>query len=87
MLFAKLMMLDTIRVGLKTGTYKLLVIANAGEMSSFKPEDYYDKTVSLADQVDKPAGQVGEKGFVMTNIARDVEIKKTAGEWWSKPVF
>ena len=69
---------DTIRVGLKTGTYKLLVIANAGEMSSFKPEDYYDKTVSLADQVDKPAGQVGEKGFVMTNIARGVEIKKTA---------
>lgn len=61
---------DTIRVGLKTGTYKLLVIANAGEMSSFKPEDYYDKTVSLA-------GQVGGKGFIMTNIARDVEIRKT----------
>ena len=69
---------DTIRVGLKTGTYKLLVIANAGEMSSFKPEDYYDKTVSLADQVGKLAGQVGEKGFIMTNIARDVEIEKTA---------
>lgn len=69
---------DTIRVGLKTGTYKLLVIANAGEMSSFKPEDYYDKTVSLADQVGKPAGQVGEKGFIMTNIAQNVEIKKTA---------
>lgn len=69
---------DTIRVGLKTGTYKLLVIANAGEMSSFKPEAYYDKTVSLADQVGKPAGQVGEKGFIMTNIARDVEIKKIA---------
>lgn len=69
---------DTIRVGLKTGTYKLLVIANAGEMSSFKPEDYYDKTVSLADQVGKPAGQVGEKGFIMTNIAQDVEIRKTA---------
>lgn len=69
---------DTIRVGLKTGTYKLLVIANAGKMSSFKPEDYYDKTVSLADQVGKPAGQVGGKGFIMTNIARDVEIKKTA---------
>lgn len=69
---------DTIRVGLKTGTYKLLVIANAGEISSFKPDDYYDKTVSLADQVGKPAGQVGEKGFIMTNIAQDVEIKKTA---------
>lgn len=69
---------DTIRVGLKTGTYKLLVIANAGEMSSFKPEDYYDKTVSLAGQVGKPAGQVGEKGFIMTNIAQNVEIKKTA---------
>ncbi|UBD76684.1 hypothetical protein K6V26_10370 [Parabacteroides goldsteinii] len=69
---------DTIRVGLKTGTYKLLVIANAGEMSSFKPEKYYDKTVSLADQVGKSAGQVGEKGFIMTNIAQDVEIKKTA---------
>ena len=68
---------DTIRVGLKTGTYKLLVIANAGEMSSFKPDDYYDKTVSLAGQVGKPAGQVGEKGFIMTNIARDVEIRKT----------
>lgn len=69
---------DTIRVGLKTGTYKLLVIANAGEMSSFKPENYYDKTVSLADQVGKLAGQVGEKGFIMTNIARDIKIEKTA---------
>ena len=69
---------DTVRVGLKTGTYRLLVIANAGEISSFTPKDYYDKTISLADQVDESTGQVGKKGFIMTNIARDVKIEKTA---------
>lgn len=68
---------DTVRVGLKTGTYRLLVIANAGNISSFTPKDYYDKIISLAGQVGESAGRVGTKGLVMSNIARDVTIGKT----------
>lgn len=57
---------DTIRVGLKTGDYRMLVIANAGNISSFDPQTYYDQIATLADQR-------GQNGFVMTNIP---EVKK-----------
>lgn len=57
---------DTIRVGLKTGNYRMLVIANAGNISSFDPDTYYKKIATLDDQGE-------ENGFVMTNIP---EVKK-----------
>lgn len=60
---------DTIRVGLKTGAYRMLVIANVGNISSFDPQTYYDQIATLADQG-------GKNGFVMTNIPEVKEIDK-----------
>lgn len=60
---------DTIRVGLKTGEFKMLVIANAGDISSFDPQIYYDRIATLAEQG-------GKKGFVMTNIPENMNITK-----------
>lgn len=60
---------DTIRVGLKTGDYRMLVIANAGNISSFDPQTYYDQIATLANQG-------GKNGFVMTNIPEVKEIDK-----------
>lgn len=57
---------DTIRVGLKTGNYRMLVIANAGNISSFDPQTYYDQIARLDNQREA-------NGFVMTNIP---EVKK-----------
>lgn len=59
---------DTIRVGLKTGEFKMLVIANAGDISSFDPQTYYNRIATLAEQG-------GNKGFVMTNIPENQTIK------------
>lgn len=56
----------TVRVALKTGTYKMLVMANTEELNSFIPADYYNLIATLSEQGD---------AFVMSNIARDVEIK------------
>lgn len=60
---------DTIRVGLKTGAYRMLVIANAGNISSFDPQTYYDQIATLANQRE-------ENGFVMTNIPEVKNILK-----------
>lgn len=60
---------DTISVGLKTGAYRMLVIANAGNISSFDPQTYYDQIATLTNQG-------GENGFVMTNIPEVKEIDK-----------
>lgn len=62
----------TARVGLKTGTYKMLLLANTEKISSFKPSDYYDKLIASLDK------QGGKNGFVMSNIPTSVEIR--AGE-------
>lgn len=59
--------MDTIRVGLKTGEFKMLVIANAGDISSFDPQTYYNRIATLAEQG-------GGKGFVMTNIPENQTI-------------
>lgn len=56
-----------VSVALKTGEYKMLVIANTAEKNSFIPSDYYELITSLSEQG-------GEKGFVMSNIARNVVI-------------
>ena len=61
----------TARVGLKTGTYKMLLIANTDEVASFDPAVYYALTTSLGVQG-------ADKGFVMTNAAEEIEIQ--AGE-------
>lgn len=61
----------TARVGLKTGTYKMLLLANTKEVSSFKPSDYYAVIANLENQG-------GKNGFVMSNIAEDITIN--AGE-------
>lgn len=57
----------TARVGLKTGTYKMLLIANTDEVASFDPAVYYGLTTSLQEQG-------AEKGFVMSNLPEDVTI-------------
>lgn len=62
---------NKVTVALKTGTYKMLVMANTKEVNSFVPKDYYDLITSLSEQ--------GE-GFVMSNIARDVEILSIEGD-------
>lgn len=60
-----------VTVALKTGEYKMLVMANTKEVNSFSPKDYYGLNTSLSEQ--------GE-GFVMSNIARNVEIKAIDGD-------
>lgn len=62
----------TARVGLKTGTYKMLLLANTEKIASFKPSDYYDGIIASLEK------QGGENGFIMTNIPQNVEI--VAGE-------
>lgn len=62
---------NKVTVALKTGTYKMLVMANTKEVNSFIPKDYYDLIASLPEQG-------GEKGFVMSNIVRDVDIEAGA---------
>ncbi|KKB51095.1 hypothetical protein HMPREF1212_01824 [Parabacteroides sp. HGS0025] len=62
-----------VTVALKTGIYKMLVMANTKEVNSFIPKDYYDLIASLPEQG-------GENGFVMSNIAQDVEIKAIEGD-------
>lgn len=62
---------NKVTVALKTGTYKMLVMANIKEVNSFIPKDYYDLITSLSEQ--------GE-GFVMSNIVRDVEIRPIEGD-------
>lgn len=62
---------NKVTVALKTGTYKMLVMANTEEVNSFIPKDYYDLIASLPEQG-------GENGFVMSNIARDVDIEAGA---------
>lgn len=64
---------NKVTVALKTGTYKMLVMANTKEVNSFVPADYYALIASLPEQG-------GEKGFVMSNIARNVEIKAIDGD-------
>lgn len=64
---------NKVTVALKTGTYKMLVMANTEEVNSFIPADYYKLTTSLSEQGE-------EKGFVMSNIVRDVEIKAIEGD-------
>lgn len=64
---------NKVSVALKTGTYKMLVMANTEEVNSFIPADYYKLTTSLSEQGE-------EKGFVMSNIVRDVEIKAIEGD-------
>lgn len=71
---------NKVTVALKTGTYKMLVMANTKEVNSFVPADYYDLIASLPEQG-------GEKGFVMSNIARDVEIKSIEGDDKNKNVI
>lgn len=67
-----------VTVALKTGIYKMLVMANTKEVNSFIPKDYYDLITSLSEQ--------GE-GFVMSNIARDVEILSIEGDDKNKNVI
>lgn len=62
---------NKVSVALKTGTYKMLVMANTEEVNSFIPKDYYDLIASLPEQG-------GENGFVMSNIVRDVDIEAGA---------
>ncbi|MCD8135262.1 MAG: fimbrial protein [Parabacteroides gordonii] len=62
---------NKVRVSLKTGNYRMLVIANTEETGSFTPVDYYGLTTGLEEQI-------GETGFTMSNTAREIEIK--AGE-------
>lgn len=62
---------NKVTVALKTGTYKMLVMANTEEVNSFIPKDYYDLIASLPEQG-------GENGFVMSNIVRDVDIEAGA---------
>lgn len=64
---------NKVTVALKTGTYKMLVMANTEEVNSFVPADYYDLIASLPEQG-------GENGFVMSNIIRDVEIQSIEGD-------
>lgn len=64
---------NKVTVALKTGIYKMLVMANTEEVNSFIPKDYYDLIASLPEQG-------GENGFVMSNIVRDVEIKAIEGD-------
>lgn len=64
---------NKVTVALKTGEYKMLVMANTEEVNSFVPAEYYDLIASLSKQG-------GEKGFVMSNIARNVEIKSIEGD-------
>lgn len=71
---------NKVTVAIKTGTYKMLVMANTKEVNSFVPADYYDLIASLPEQG-------GEKGFVMSNIARDVEIKSIEGDDKNKNVI
>ena len=71
---------NKVTVALKTGTYKMLVMANTKEVNSFVPADYYALIASLPEQG-------GEKGFVMSNIARDVEIKSIEGDDKNKNVI
>lgn len=59
---------NKVTVALKTGTYKMLVMANTKEVNSFVPKEYYDLKTSLSDQ-----GR-DDKDFVMSNIARNVVI-------------
>lgn len=58
----------TARIGLKAGTYKMLVVANTEKSASFDPQTYYDQITRLAEQG-------GNKGFVMSNTIREIEIK------------
>lgn len=60
---------DIVRVGLKTGEYKMLVIANAGKIASFDPNIYYDQITALSEQG-------GTNGFVMSNIPTNITILK-----------
>lgn len=60
---------NTVRVGLKTGEYKMLVIANAGKIGSFDPNRYYDQITALSEQG-------GTNGFVMSNIPTNITILK-----------
>lgn len=62
---------NKVTVALKTGTYKMLVMANTKEVNAFVPKDYYDLITSLSEQ--------GE-GFVMSNIAQNVEIRAIEGD-------
>lgn len=71
---------NKVTVALKTGAYKMLVMANTKEVNSFAPADYYALIASLPEQG-------GEKGFVMSNIARDVEIKSIEGDDKNKNVI
>lgn len=59
---------NKVTVALKTGEYKMLVMANTKEVNSFVPKEYYDQATSLSDQ-----GR-DDKDFVMSNIARNVVI-------------
>lgn len=71
---------NKVTVALKTGTYKMLVMANTEEVNSFVPADYYNLIASLPEQG-------GENGFVMSNIARDVEIQSIEGDDKNKNVI
>lgn len=62
---------NEVRVSLKTGTYRMLVLANTEEISSFTPKVYYGLIADLVKQT-------AEKGFIMSNIVRNIEIQ--AGE-------
>lgn len=69
----------TARVGLKTGTYKMLLLANTKEISSFKPSDYYGMIANLAEQG-------GKNGFVMSNIVEEIKIEAGENEIKEKKV-
>lgn len=55
-------------VSMKTGTYKMLLIANTPDVASFKPTDYYDGITTSLDK------QGGTDGYVMSNEGETIEI-------------
>lgn len=65
---------NKVTVALKTGEYKMLVMANTKEVNSFVPKEYYDQATSLSDQ-----GR-DDKDFVMSNIVRNVVINPKKNE-------
>ena len=65
---------NKVTVALKTGEYKMLVMANTKEVNSFVPKEYYDQATSLSDQ-----GR-DDKDFVMSNIVRNVVINPKENE-------
>lgn len=71
-------------ISLKTGTYRMLVLANTGDISSFKATDYYDYVTAEFFQPDDMAVIFG---CPMSYADENITIsKKTAISVWIKRV-